>query len=56
MEFREIYCDDCKKSLGIYNIKYYSERYVAEIIRTIHADHSRAGHHVKIHKIKSQVG
>ena len=55
MEFREIYCDSCKKSLGIYNVKYYSERSVAEIIRTIHSYHSRAGHHIKIRKKKSEI-
>jgi hypothetical protein len=48
MEFREIYCDNCKKSLGKYNTKYYSERQVAEIIRVINASHSRSGHHIKI--------
>ena len=55
MEFREIYCGNCKKSLGKYNIQYYSERNVAEIIRIIHASHSRAGHHIKIIKKKSEV-
>ena len=50
MEFREIYCDNCKKSLGMYNTKYYSERSVTEIIRIIHSFHSRAGHHIKIQK------
>ncbi|MCH2407002.1 MAG: hypothetical protein MK224_03440 [Candidatus Nitrosopelagicus sp.] len=54
MKFREIYCDNCKKSLGMYNVKYYSEHSVAEIIRIIHSFHSRAGHNIKIRKKKSE--
>ena len=53
MEFSEIYCNDCKKVLASYNVKYYSEDMIAELIQTIHVVHTRAGHHVKIHKIKS---
>ena len=54
MEFSEIYCNDCKKVLARYNVKYYSEDMIAELIQTIHVVHTRAGHHVKIHKIKSR--
>ena len=53
MEFREIYCDNCKKTLGSYNIKYYSDDIIAELIQTIHVIHTRAGHHIKIYKKKS---
>ena len=52
MEFSEIYCNDCKKVLARYNVKYYSEDMIAELIQTIHVIHTRAGHHVKIHKKK----
>ena len=51
MPFREIYCEDCKKTLGKYNVKYFSEDIIAQLIQTIHVIHSRAGHHIKIHKI-----
>ena len=54
MEFREIYCDDCKKMLGRYNTKYYSPDMIAELIQTIHVVHTRGGHHIKIHKQKSE--
>ena len=54
MEFREIYCDNCKKSLGVYNVKYYSERSITEIIRTIHSFHIRAVHNIKIRKNTSE--
>jgi len=29
MEFSEIYCNDCKKVLARYNVKYYSEDMIA---------------------------
>jgi len=53
VEFREIYCNDCKKTLARYNIKYYTEDMIAELIQTIHVVHTRGGHHIKIHKKKS---
>ena len=56
MEFREIYCDNCKKVLARYNVKYYSEDMIAELIQTIHVIHTRGGHHIKIHKKKSETG
>jgi len=56
VEFREIYCDNCKKVLARYNIKYYSEDMVAGLIQTIHVTHTRGGHHVKIQKKKSETG
>ena len=56
MEFSEIYCNDCKKVLARYNIKYYSEDMIAELIQTIHVIHTRAGHHIIIHKKKSEGG
>ena len=56
VEFREIYCNDCKKILGRYNVKYYSENIIAELIQTIHVIHTRAGHHIKIYKKKSETG
>ena len=56
MEFSEIYCKDCKKVLARYNVKYYSEDMIAELIQTIHVIHTRAGHHIKIYKKKSEIG
>ena len=34
MEFREIYCINCKKVLGRYNIKFYNEDKIAEVLKT----------------------
>ena len=50
VEFREIYCNDCKKTLARYNVKYYTEDMIAELIQTVHVIHTRGGHHIKIHK------
>ena len=52
MESREIFCHSCKKLLGRYNVSFYSESNVAEIINSVHILHSRAGHEIKITKIK----
>ena len=52
MEFREIFCNNCKKLLGRYNVNFYSEANVADIINSVHVLHSRAGHEIKIKKIK----
>jgi len=51
LEFREIYCNNCKKILGRYNVKYYSESKIAELIKDNHAFHVRQGHHLDIRKI-----
>jgi hypothetical protein len=52
MEFREIYCNNCKKVLGSYNVKYYSEAKIAELIKDNHVLHIRQGHHLDIRRIK----
>ena len=33
MEFREIYCMNCKKILGCYNIKFYNEDKIGELLK-----------------------
>jgi len=52
LEFREIYCINCKKVLGSYNVKYYSEAKIAELIKDNHVLHVRQGHHLDIRRIK----
>jgi len=51
MEFREIYCSNCKKILGRYNIKFYNDDKIKEIANTYHIDHIRSGHQVTIRKL-----
>lgn len=51
MEFREIYCSNCKKILGRYNIKFYSDEKIGEILNIYHISHIRSGHQVTIKKL-----
>ncbi len=50
MEFREVYCKNCKKVLGRYNIKFYSDEKIEELFKTTHSTHVRNGHQVNIRK------
>ncbi|MFY9301455.1 MAG: hypothetical protein WAO91_09740 [Candidatus Nitrosotenuis sp.] len=51
MEFREIYCNNCKKTLGRYNVRYFSEAKIAELIKSSYASHYRNGHELSIRRI-----
>ncbi len=48
MKFREIYCNNCKKMLGRYNVKYYDSDKIKEILKSRHSLHIRNGHLVVI--------
>ncbi|MCV0393589.1 MAG: hypothetical protein K5790_09935 [Nitrosopumilus sp.] len=50
MEFREVYCINCKKVLGRYNTKFYNEDKIGELLKTTHSNHIRNGHQVNIRK------
>jgi len=50
MEFKEVYCVNCKKVLGRYNIKFYNDDKIEELLKTAHVTHVRNGHHVNIRK------
>ncbi|MDH5697943.1 MAG: hypothetical protein OEY54_05380 [Nitrosopumilus sp.] len=52
MEFREVYCSNCKKILGRYNVKFYTEDKIGELINTSHSTHIRNGHQVNIRKFE----
>lgn len=51
MEFKEIYCNNCKKILGRYNIRYFSDAKIAELIKSGHTAHYRNGHQISIRKV-----
>jgi hypothetical protein len=51
VEFKEIYCNNCKKTLGRYNTKYFSDSRIAELIKSNHTSHYREGHQLSIRKI-----
>jgi hypothetical protein len=48
MKFREIYCNNCKKMLGRYNIKFYDNDKIVEILKSRHSLHVKKGHQVII--------
>lgn len=50
MEFKEIYCINCKKVLGRYNIKFYNDDKIRELLQTTHSTHVKNGHEIKIKK------
>ena len=51
MDFREIYCHNCKKILGRYNERYFSELKIAEIIKSDYASHIHEGHQLVVRRI-----
>jgi len=52
MEFREVYCSNCKKVLGRYNTKFYNEDKIDELVNTTHSTHIRNGHQVNMRKFE----
>ena len=51
VEFKEIYCFNCKKTLGRYNEKYFSDLKMGEMIKVNHSSHVHEGHEIVIRKI-----
>ena len=52
MKFSEIYCASCKKVLGRYNVQFYTEDKISELMKTSHVFHVRNGHQVTIRKFE----
>jgi len=50
MEFKEVYCLNCKKVIGRYNTKFYNDDKIGELLKTTHSNHIRNGHQVTIRK------
>ena len=48
MPHREIYCNNCKKKLGHYNAKYFSENGLGELLNSIDSIHIKHGHDIAI--------
>ncbi len=53
MEFKEIYCFNCKRSLGRYSEKYFSDQKMGEIIKVNHSSHIHEGHEIVIRRISA---
>ncbi len=54
MEFREIYCYNCKKVLAKYNMKYYDDEKINDIIKSNYGLHIRQGHEIRISKVSTK--
>jgi len=52
MKFSEIYCNNCKKTLGRYNVKFYTEEKLGELINSSYAIHVKSGHHIVIRRFE----
>ena len=50
MEFKEVYCENCKKVVGRYNIKFYNDEKINELLKTTHSTHIKKGHQISIRK------
>lgn len=51
--YTEIYCTNCKKSLGRYNTKFYSEdKIMTMMMNTTHSTHIRDGHTINVKSLK----
>lgn len=55
VEFREIYCKNCKKVLGRYNVKFYNDDKIREALKLHHTEHIRNGHQVTIRKFSPKL-
>ena len=52
MPFWEVYSEDMKKIIGVYNQKYFSEVKIGEIVKFVYASYIREGHHLIIRESK----
>lgn len=52
----EIYCRNCRKVIGRYNRRFYTEDRIGDLLKTSHARHVRGGHQVEIRMVKKACG
>ena len=52
LDYSEIYCKNCKKVLGRYNRKFYTEDKIGELLKTSHLVHVKKGHQIEIRVMK----
>lgn len=51
-EFREIYCINCKKVVGVYSVRFFNDDKISELLKNSHSFHVKAGHEIKIRLIQ----
>jgi len=47
----EIFCVSCRKPLGRYNTKFYSEDKIGGLLKTAHSVHMRDGHTINVRRV-----
>ncbi len=52
--YTEIYCANCKKSLGRYNTRFYSEDRIVDLLKTTHSVHVKNGHTIHVRKMDTK--
>lgn len=52
MGYSEVYCSDCKKVLGRYNSKYYTDDHIWAVTQASHANHVKDGHSLTLRRIQ----
>jgi hypothetical protein len=51
MSFKEIYCRDCGIVLAKFNIRYFSDNAISELVRVQYGFHIKNGHSVSTRNI-----
>ena len=54
MPFWEVYSEDMKKIMGVYNKKYFSEAKIGEIVKLVYATYIQQGHDLIIRETKNK--
>ena len=53
MPYMEIYCSNCRRALGTYNAKYYTDSRLWEVTQASHVRHIRDGHVLVMRTVKA---
>jgi len=52
LDYSEIYCRNCRKVIGRYNRKFYTEDRIGELLKSSHGEHVKEGHQIEIRLMK----
>jgi len=52
MEFREVYCNNCKKILGHFSSKFYTEEKIEGLLKIEYSIHVKKGHQIFVRKFE----
>jgi len=52
MEFWEVYCNNCKKILGHFSSKFYTEEKIEGLLKIEYSIHVKKGHQIFVRKFE----